>query len=52
MRVIIGLNYWIELLFQSEYLSESQFKSLNSDIMEINKILASIIISTKNNLKK
>lgn len=45
-------DYWIELLFQSEYLSESQFKSLNSDIMEINKILASIIISTKNNLKK
>lgn len=45
-------DYWIELLFQSEYLSEFQFKSLNSDIMEINKILASIIISTKNNLKK
>ena len=45
-------DYWIELLFQSEYLSESQFKSLNFDIMEINKILASIIISTKNNLKK
>ena len=45
-------DYWLELLFQSEYLSESQFRSLNSDIVEINKILASIIISTKNNLKR
>ncbi len=45
-------DYWLELLFKSNYLNESQFKSLNSDIIEINKILASIIISTKNNLKK
>lgn len=45
-------DYWLELLFQSEYLSETQFQSLNSDIVEINKILASIIISTKNNLKR
>ena len=45
-------DYWLELLFQSDYLNESQFKSLNSDIVEINKILASIIISTKNNLKR
>ncbi len=45
-------DYWLELLFQSDYLKESEFKSLNSDIIEINKILASIIISTKNNLKR
>ncbi len=45
-------DYWLELLFQSEYLNESQFHSLNSDIVEINKLLASIIISTKKNLKK
>jgi four helix bundle protein len=45
-------DYWLELLFQSDYLSETQFQSLNSDILEINKILASIIISTKNNLKR
>lgn len=45
-------DYWIELLFQSDYLNISQFQSLNSDIIEINKILASIIISTKQNLKK
>lgn len=45
-------DYWLELLFQSDYLKESEFKALNSDIIEINKILASIIISTKNNLKR
>ena len=30
----------------------TQFKSLISDILEVNKILASIIISTNNNLKR
>lgn len=45
-------DYWLELLFQSGYLSEIQFQSLNIDILEINKILASIIITTKQNLKK
>lgn len=45
-------DYWLELLFQSEYLNEIQYQSLKSDIIEINKILASIIISTKKNLKK
>ena len=45
-------DYWLELLFQSEYLNEVQYQSLKSDIVEINKILASIIITTKQNLKK
>lgn len=45
-------DYWVELLFQSDYLNEIQYQSLKSDIIEINKILASIIISTKQNLKK
>ena len=44
-------DYWLELLFQSGYLNESQFQSLNSDITEINKIISSIIITTKQNLK-
>ena len=42
-------DYWIELLFQSTYLDESQYKSINSDISELKKLLASIIITTKNN---
>lgn len=45
-------DYWLELLFQSDYLNDTQYQSLKSDIVEINKILASIIITTKQNLKK
>jgi four helix bundle protein len=33
-------DYWLELLFQSDYLNEVQFESLKLDIIEINKILA------------
>ncbi|MBI9072895.1 MAG: four helix bundle protein [Melioribacteraceae bacterium] len=39
--------YWIELLFQSEYLDNSQYNSIILDIQELNKILASIIITSK-----
>ncbi|TRX02387.1 four helix bundle protein [Flavobacterium gawalongense] len=45
-------DYWLELLFQSSYLNDIQFQSLNSDIVEINKILASIRITTKQNIAK
>ena len=45
-------DYWLELLFHSEYLNETQFQSLKNDIVEINKILASIIITTKQRIGK
>lgn len=45
-------DYWLELLYQSEYLDETQFQSLKLDIVEINKILASIIITTKQKIGK
>ena len=40
-------DYWIELLFQSEYLNKESYLSIITDIRELNKILASIIISSK-----
>lgn len=40
-------EYWIELLFQSDSLEETHYKSMFSDIVELNKILASIIITSK-----
>lgn len=43
-------DYWLELLFQSNYLNENQFQSIKFDIVEINKILASIIITSKQKL--
>ena len=40
-------DYWIDLLFQSNYLKKEQYHLFSTEITEINKILASIIISTK-----
>lgn len=45
-------EYWIELLFQADYLAESQYSSIHADIAELQKLLASILISTKKNLGK
>lgn len=42
--------YWLELLKESEYLSEKDFESLFSDAAEILKILRSIILTTKKNI--
>lgn len=42
-------NYWIRLMFATGYLSENEAKSLLTDITEIQKILAKIRITTKNN---
>ncbi|WP_394698229.1 four helix bundle protein [Labilibaculum manganireducens] len=40
-------EYWLELLFHLEYLEATQYNSIISDIQELNKILASIIITSK-----
>lgn len=44
-------DYWIELLYQSEYLSISEYDSIKTDITEILKLLVSIIKSAKEKLK-
>ena len=43
-------EYWLELLFQSGYLDENQYKSIIADCNEICKMLASILITSKRNL--
>ena len=45
-------QYWLEILFETSYVNETLFQSLNEDIMELLKLLISIIKSTKANLKK
>jgi four helix bundle protein len=42
--------YWIDLLFETNYLIRSDFEDLKRDCTELLKLLRSIIISTKNNL--
>lgn len=40
-------EYWIELLFHSNYLSKQQYESIFQDITEIRKLLTSIIKTSK-----
>jgi four helix bundle protein len=39
--------YWLELLHESEYLDEKAFNSLYNDCLEILKILASIVKTSR-----
>lgn len=40
-------EYWIELLYQSDYLQEGQYESIAADVNEILKILTSIIKTSR-----
>lgn len=42
--------YWLELLKETEYISENEFKNLHNQSNEVLKIIRSIIITTKKNL--
>jgi four helix bundle protein len=41
--------YWLVILEKTEYLSREQFESINSDALEIIKLVTSIIKTTKKN---
>jgi len=40
-------GYWLELLHETGYLNDKEFKSIIKDQIEISKILASIILTAK-----
>ncbi len=44
--------YWLELLFMTDYLNENEYTSINSDAIELLKIIKSIIIAVKKRIKK
>ncbi|MFR1480175.1 MAG: four helix bundle protein [Hydrogeniiclostridium mannosilyticum] len=44
-------EYWLELLHESEYLTDNQFDSLHRDCVELIKILTSIINTSKGRTK-
>ena len=44
-------EYWLRLLYETEYLEENQFKSLYKDIDELISLLMSICKTTNENLK-
>lgn len=44
-------QYWIELLYASEFIDDNAYKSLNDDINELISLLTSSIKTAKNNGK-
>ena len=42
--------YWLELVKKTDYLTQEQFESINTDAIEIIKLITSIIKSTKANI--
>ena len=44
--------YWLELLKETEYISEQQFKSLHDDAIELIKLITAIIKTAKKNNQK
>lgn len=40
-------EYWLKLLFETDYLSKEQFDSIYSDCNELNKLLIAIVKSSK-----
>ena len=45
-------EYWLMLLKDSNYIDEQNFNSIHKDLIEIIKLLVSIVKTTKQNLKK
>ncbi|MFZ4545413.1 MAG: four helix bundle protein, partial [Saprospiraceae bacterium] len=45
-------EYWLMLLKDSHYLNERSYISLNADSLELVRLLASIVKTSKDNLKK
>lgn len=49
LKEIRETDYWLKLLKDSNYLDENSFDSIFNDCNELNKILSSIIITSKKN---
>ncbi len=44
-------EYWLEILHETDFLTEQQFNSIYADCVEINKILNSIVKTTYEKIK-
>jgi four helix bundle protein len=51
-KEIAETKYWLELLYRTNYITETQFNSLYQDADEISKIIRSSILTKKQNLNK
>ncbi|MBI1225997.1 MAG: four helix bundle protein [Bacteroidetes bacterium] len=44
-------QYWLDLLFATNYISQSEFDSLSKDVEEVMKLISKSIITKKKNMK-
>lgn len=44
-------DYWLRLLHRTDYIEDSQFKSIISDCQELIRLLTAILNTAKNNIK-
>ena len=49
LKESVETEYWLELLYETEFLSASEFQSIYSDNQELTKLLTAIINSSKRN---
>jgi four helix bundle protein len=45
-------DYWLDLLHQSDYISQESYESIHPEIQELLKLLVSIVKTSKNNSGK
>ncbi len=45
-------DYWLEIIYSADYLTEVEYKSLKKDTDELIKMLSSIVKTTKENTQK
>ena len=44
-------QYWLDLFHATDYIDDTMFKSMNKDIVELLKLLTSILKSTRKNMQ-
>jgi len=49
LKESVETEYWLELLFETEYLSDTEFHSVYADNKELTRLLTAIINTTKQN---
>ena len=52
LKEAVETNYWIRLLYASEYLTEPEFSSVFADCRELEKMLTSIVKTSRNSSNK
>jgi len=45
-------EYWLRLLYETNYINETEYTSMNNDVDEIKRLLVATVKTTKRNLNK